>query len=130
MTKQVTAHQKFIRQTPQKLRLIADLVRKLDIEEAITQLKISSKKGSKQVLKVLNQAKSNAINAGFKTETIKIHSIEIQEGPTYKRWQPVSRGRAHSIFKRNSHIKIILEGSSQPTNKPESKPVTKGKKGK
>ena len=125
MTKQAVAHQKFIRQTPQKLRLIADMIRPLKVEEAVIQLKVSSKRGAKIILKVLTQAKTNAINIGLRSETLKIHSIEISEGPTFKRWNPVSRGRAHKILKRTSHIKIILEGSSQPIEKSTSKKVDK-----
>lgn len=117
MTKQAVAHQKFIRQTPQKLRLIADMIRPLKVEEAVIQLTVASKRGAKVILKVLTQAKTNAINIGLRSETLKIHSIEISEGPTFKRWNPVSRGRAHRILKRTSHIKIILEGSSQPVGK-------------
>jgi len=125
MTKQAVAHQKFIRQTPQKLRLIADMIRPLKVEEAVIQLKVSSKRGAEVILKVLTQAKTNAINIGLRSETLKIHSIEISEGPTFKRWNPVSRGRAHKILKRTSHIKIILEGSSQPTEKNTSKKADK-----
>ncbi len=125
MTKQVVAHQKFIRQTPQKLRLIANMIRPLKVEEAVIQLKVSSKRGAKVILKVLTQAKTNAINIGLKSETLKIHSIEISEGPTFKRWNPVSRGRAHKILKRTSHIKITLEGSNQPTEKITSKKADK-----
>lgn len=125
MTKQVVAHQKFIRQTPQKLRLIANMIRPLKVEEAVIQLKVSSKRGAKIILKVLTQAKTNAINIGLKSETLKIHSIEISEGPIFKRWNPVSRGRAHKILKRTSHIKITLEGSNQPIEKITSKKADK-----
>jgi large subunit ribosomal protein L22 len=130
MNKQVLAHQKFIRITPRKLRLLADMVRPLGVEPAIIQLKVSSKRGAKTILKVLTQAKTNAINSGLRSETLKIKSIEILEGPTFKRWNPVSRGRAHSIMKRTSHIKIILEGSDQPSTKPASKKTESVKKGK
>lgn len=131
MTKQAVAHQKFIRQTPQKLRLIADMIRPLKVEEAVIQLKVASKKGAKVILKVLTQAKTNATNIGLRSETLKIYSIEISEGPTFKRWNPVSRGRAHKILKRTSHIKIILEGSSQPIQKTtEVKSKKADKKGK
>ena len=131
MTKQAVAHQKFIRQTPQKLRLIANMIRPLKVEEAVIQLKVSSKRGAIVILKVLTQAKTNATNIGLRSETLKIHSIEISEGPTFKRWNPVSRGRAHKILKRTSHIKIILEGSSQPIQKTtEVKSKKTDKKGK
>ena len=128
MNKQITAYQKFIRITPQKLRLIADMIRPLKVEDAMIQLKFSSRRGAKTVLKVLTQAKANAINIGLRTETLKINSIQIEEGATYKRWNPVSRGRAHAILKRTSHIKIILEGSDAPTSKPA--PKKEEKKGK
>ena len=134
MTKEITAYQKYIRQTPQKLRLVADMIRNLSVDQALIQLKVSSKNGAKAVEKVLTQARANAIDNGFRSDTLKIKSIQIEEGATYKRWQPVSRGRAHSILKRTSHIRIVLEGSdieaSKPTPKTANKSKTDTKKGK
>lgn len=107
----VTAHQKFIRQTPQKLRLVADMIRKLRPATAMVQLEVSTKKAAGEIAKVVNQAIKNATNnSGLKPETLKFKEIQIMEGPTYKRWNPVSRGRAHKILKRTSHIKVVLEG--------------------
>ncbi len=48
-------------------------------------------------------------NFGFSEEDLKIKRVQINEGPIYKRWQPVSRGMAHPIKKRTSHIEIVLE---------------------
>jgi large subunit ribosomal protein L22 len=136
MSQTIVAHQKFIRQTPRKLRLVADLVRKLSVEEATTQLLVARKRAAKSLLKVLAQAKANALNnSNLDTTTLKISTIEIQEGPTYKRFQPVSRGRAHRILKRSSHIKIELTGQekSADVKKPNetkprtAKPTTKAK---
>jgi large subunit ribosomal protein L22 len=136
MSQTIVAHQKFIRQTPRKLRLVADLVRKLSVDEATTQLLVARKRAAKALLKVLAQAKANATNnSNLDTNTLKISTIEIQEGPTYKRFQPVSRGRAHRILKRSSHIKIELTGQekSAQVKKPgqvkprAAKPTTKAK---
>lgn len=114
MDTQVIAYQKFIRQSPRKLRLLADMIRQLPVAEALIQLELSDKKGAQVMSKVLTQAKANAINTkSLVPDSLKIHEILIEEGPTYKRWQPVSRGRAHPIMKRTSHIKITVKGDTQ-----------------
>lgn len=104
------AIQKYIRTSPRKLRLVADAVRPLELPEALLQLKFMDKRAANPLLKVLKQAIANAKNVkGLKAEDLKFKTIDIGEGPTYKRWRAVSRGSAHSIFKRSSHIKIELE---------------------
>jgi large subunit ribosomal protein L22 len=114
MTTQVTAYQKFIRQSPRKLRLVSQLIDKAKVDDALLQLKLSNKKGAKVLEKVLNQARANAVNnSQLNPKSLKVATVMIEEGPTFKRWQPVSRGRAHPILKRSSHIKITLEGESQ-----------------
>lgn len=104
------AIQKYIRTSPQKLRLIADAVRTLEPADALIKLRFMDKRAAGPILKVVKQALANAKNAkGLKPEEVRFKHIDIAEGPTYKRWRPVSRGAAHSIFKRTSHIKIELE---------------------
>ena len=118
MTQKITAHQKYIRQSPRKMRLVADLVRGMTVKKALEHLTISRKKASKEIKKVLIQAKSNAVNNSQLIEdSLNIDQIIIDEGPTLKRWRPVSRGRAHSILKRSSHIKVIVEGKEQAATK-------------
>lgn len=107
---QVKAEQKSIRMAPRKVRLVANLVRNLEINEALDQLASVNKRAVKPMIKTLNQAVANAVNNHkANKENLVIKEIQIGEGPTYKRWQPVSRGRAHSILKRTSKIRIILE---------------------
>ena len=138
---QIKAESKFIRQSPRKIRLVADLVRPMALGEALTTLTHLRKRAATPLLKALKQAQANAINNhNLNKDTLSIQSIEINEGSTYKRWQPVSRGRAHSIFKRTSHIKVILgselpasaalkKDSSEPSKKPKlSKTSKKAKK--
>ena len=114
MVQTVNAHQKYIHQSPRKLRLVADLVRHLKLKDALDQLSVTSKSAAKTLRQVILQAKANAVNNQHLVESsLKIDRIMIQEGPTLKRWQPVSRGRAHPILKRTSHIKVTLKGSEQ-----------------
>lgn len=104
------AIQKYIRTSPRKLRLVADAVRSLEPTDALIKLRFLDKRAATPLLKVVKQALANAKNArGLKPEEVRFKHIDISEGPTYKRWRAVSRGSAHGIFKRSSHIKIELE---------------------
>lgn len=114
MSKNITAHQKYIRTTPRKLRMVADAIRHLPLNEAIIQLELSTKRAALPLKKVLLQAKANAINnSQLDPNSLSIKTIDIQEGATFKRWRPVSRGRAHGILKRTSHIKVVINGQEQ-----------------
>lgn len=125
MIQMVNAYQKYIRETPRKLRLVADMVRGTKVKEALTQLAFTNKKAAKTLHQVITQAQANAINNNHLIpDSLKINTIDIQEGPTFKRWQPVSRGRAHPILKRSSHIKVVISGEEQST-KPEPAKSTK-----
>lgn len=91
---------------------MANLIRPLPIEAALLALKNLRSRAAEPLLKVLKQAVANAVNNfNLAKNSLQIQSIEVNPGPTAKRWQPVSKGRAHSIMKRTSHVKIILEAS-------------------
>jgi len=106
---QIIAQTKFIKHGPRKVRLVADLIRPMAIEEALTILKHLRRRAASPVLKVLKQAVANAVNNyKLSKDSLTIQLIEVNGGPTQKRGQPVSRGRVHAILKRSSHIKIIL----------------------
>jgi len=110
----IKAERKFIRTSPRKIRLVADLVHSLSLDEALTTLTHLRKRAAVAMLKTLKQAQANAVNNhNLPKESLVIQSIEVNEGPTYKRWNPVSRGRAHSIFKRTSHIKVMLRSEAK-----------------
>mgnify|MGYP001562928756 CR=1 FL=1 len=110
----IKAERKFIRTSPRKIRLVADLTRTLPVEEALVVLKNLRKRAALALLKTLKQAVANAVNNhNLPKNSLLIHSIEVNAGPTYKRFQPVSRGRAHSIYKRTSHIKITLKSQEE-----------------
>lgn len=107
---EIVAVQKTTRQTPRKVRLVANAVRKLPLEQAIRQLSVMEKRASLVVAKVLRQALANAKhNHRLELADLQLKNIIVETGPVYKRWQAASRGRAHSITKRTSHVRVILE---------------------
>jgi large subunit ribosomal protein L22 len=118
----VIAQTKFVRQTPRKLRLVANEIRGLTVLEAEIVLKSLNKKATRVLLKVLKQGVANAENNfDLKKENLKIEKLEIGEGPKMKRYRFVAKGRVHQILKRMSHIRMVL-------NEKEEKVKTKEKK--
>lgn len=76
-------------------------------------------RASLPLLKVVKQAIANATNnLGLDQESLKIKKIEVSQGPIYKRWRVVSRGRAYEIQKKTSHIMVILAGEEKVKKKP------------
>ncbi|OGD63827.1 50S ribosomal protein L22 [Candidatus Beckwithbacteria bacterium RBG_13_42_9] len=115
---EIRAYQKSLRISPRKMQLVADSVRRLPPQQALTQLRFMGKRGARLLAKVFKQAISNATNnLGLSPATLTIKHIHVEEGPTMKRWQPVSRGRGHEILKRSTHIKLILESKEPRGNK-------------
>jgi large subunit ribosomal protein L22 len=122
----ITAEQKNTRQTPTRLRLVAHAIKKMPLESAMLQLRFMDKKAAVVMEKVFKQAVANATkNLGLSLDSLTIKDIIVGEGPRYKRFQPVSRGRAHSILKRTAHVRVILESQETAVTKKAVKP-TKG----
>lgn len=112
---EITATQKFIRSSPRKLTMVAHTIKGLSLSAATDALSFSKRRGATVLLKTLRQAVANAVNNARQEEgTLAIKSIQVLPGPTYKRWRAVSRGRAHAILRRTSHIKVILESKDKP----------------
>lgn len=120
----IKATQLSTRQAPRKVRLVANSVKKLSLEDAVRQLSVINRRASIVVLKVLRQAIANAThNHGLSIADLKIKTIQVDEGARYRRFRAVSRGRAHGIIKRTSHITVELETQSVAT--PAVKPAAK-----
>ena len=105
---------KFTHLSQQKMRLIADQIRGMSVDRAVTLLSFSNKKGAKIVKKVLESAIANAENNdGADIDELKVSSIEVNQGPTMKRLRPRARGRADRILKRSSHliVKVSEKGA-------------------
>jgi len=104
---QTQAVLKFVRLSPLKGRLLADLVRGKKVDEALNILKFSNQRAAGILKKVLDSAIANAENNnGADVDELKIREIFVDEGPTMKRIRPRAKGRADRILKRTSHITI------------------------
>lgn len=109
LSKTVTASVKMQRISPRKARLVADLIRYRSVTQALLILKSTNKKASSIILKLLNSAIANATNnAGLDAQKLYVSEILVGDGPTMKRFQPHSQGRAFPILKRTSNFYIKL----------------------
>jgi len=120
-----------IRITPKKMNLVAALVRRKSVKEAMDILKFTPKKSATPLRKLIASAEANAVN-NFKQEkdSLIIKEIIVTGGPTYKRSQSVSKGRAHPILKRTSNIivKLDVTGGAKKEKKVEKEATTEEKK--
>jgi large subunit ribosomal protein L22 len=105
-----TAKLRQARITPQKARLVADQIRGLPVDKAINLLTFSNKKAAGLIKKVLESAIANAEhNDGADVDELTVKTIMVDEGPIMKRFMPRARGRANQIFKRTSHVTVVVE---------------------
>lgn len=131
---EVKAKAKYIRMSPQKVRLVLDVIRGLKAEAALDQLVVINKRAAGPVRKVLNSAIANAAhNHELDKNNLYIKTIKADEGPTLHRWMPRARGRATPIRKRTSHVEIVLAELVESTGKAAKKaaieaPVKLGEK--
>lgn len=101
---------KHARVSPRKARLVADLVRGMNVGDAVTLLDFTPKKAADLIKKVVQSAMGNASqSSGVDEDRLFISRITIDEGATIKRWRPRAMGRATRIRKRTSHICVALE---------------------
>ncbi len=107
---EVTAKLRYLRMSPRKVRLVADLIRGKNVNEALTILNLSVKKAAKPLKKLLESAIANAKQTGkIDIDNLYIYRLTVDEGPTLKRFRPRAMGRATMIRKRTSHITIKLK---------------------
>lgn len=106
----VFASLNYLRTSSRKVRLVADLIRGMDVKEAENQLKFLTKRAAEPILKLLNSAVANAQhNFNIEKDNLFISEIQVNEGPPFKRWRARAMGRAAPIMKRTSHINLALE---------------------
>ncbi|MDX1512327.1 MAG: 50S ribosomal protein L22 [Gammaproteobacteria bacterium] len=109
---EASAKLKFVRLSPQKARLVADQIRGLPVERAVELLEFSNKKAAGVLKKVLESAIANAEhNEGADIDELKIRTVCVDQGPTYRRWRARARGRANQILKPTSHITLTVSDS-------------------
>ena len=104
---QVAARLRYARVSPQKCRLVADMVRGQPVGAALQTLEYTPKKAARIVKKVLESAIANAEhNHGADIDELKVSAIMVDEAPVFKRFMARAKGRGNRILKRNSHITI------------------------
>ncbi|MDY6851706.1 MAG: 50S ribosomal protein L22 [Thermodesulfobacteriota bacterium] len=109
---ELRAAAKYIRMSPRKVRVVAENIKGRPVEEAINQLTFTPKKAARILLKVLNSALANAEqNADIDIDTLYVKRVCVDQGPTMKRWRARAQGRAYRIYKRSSHVTIVLDES-------------------
>jgi len=96
------------RQSPRKVRLIADLVRGKTVAQALATLQFVDKRAAGPVAKLIRSAAANAQQSGKQADGLIIKHIAVDGGVVFKRFMPRARGAASPINKRNSHITIEL----------------------
>ncbi len=101
---------RFVRVTPMKARRVVDLVRGLDVDEALSLLRFAPQAASEPVYKVLESAVSNAVSGeGLDRSSLIITKAMVDVGPTMKRFRPRAQGRASRIRKRTSHLTVVVQ---------------------
>jgi large subunit ribosomal protein L22 len=105
----VRAQAKYIRQAPNKVRIVLDVVRGLPVGEAEQVLRHINRRAAEPIAKVLKSAVANAEhNHSLDADDLYVAEAFADEGPTLKRFRPRARGRATRIRKRTSHITIVV----------------------
>jgi large subunit ribosomal protein L22 len=104
------ASSRFVRLTAQKARLVVDLIRGKKVEAAIAILEYTPKRGAKTVLKTLRSAVANAESSqNVDVDALYVKRAFVDEGPTAKRFLTRAHGRATKVFKRTSHITVVVD---------------------
>jgi large subunit ribosomal protein L22 len=96
------------RQSPRKVRLLADLVRGKKVADALATLQFVDKRAAGPFSKVIHSAVANAKTSGKDESRLFIKSVAVDKGTVLKRSMPRARGSASRINKRNSHISVLL----------------------
>lgn len=110
------------RQSPRKVRLVADLVKGKRVNEALSELDFLAKRASLPLKKLLLSAMANAKSQGMDQDSLFIKDLRVDKGLVMKRIMPRAMGSAARINKRSSHVSVVLE------EKPDAARAKTGKK--
>jgi large subunit ribosomal protein L22 len=100
----------YVRLSPQKTRLVVDMVRGKGVQDALNLLKFSPQKAAAIVSKLVSSAVANAEQRGVSdVDRLVVKTISVDQGPVLKRFMPRAQGRATKIRKPTSHITVILD---------------------
>ena len=96
------------KQSPRKVRLVADMIRGKQVSVARDSLVFLAKKSSPEIIKLLNSAIANARTQGMNPDDLVVKTISVDKGMVIKRFMPKARGRASGIHRTMSHVNIEL----------------------
>jgi large subunit ribosomal protein L22 len=115
---EATATLKYLKASPQKVRLVVDLVRGKKVEEAINILRFTKKTVAKDIEKLLRSAVANAESkeAAVDTDDLVVSKIYVSDGPREKRVQPAPMGRAYRVQKRKAHVTVHVSDEVKAVN--------------
>jgi large subunit ribosomal protein L22 len=105
---QIKVSKKYIRKSPDKIRLVINIVRGMNALKAKEQLMFLNKAAAKDVMEVLKSALAAAKDKDAEEEKLFVKEIRCDEGPRLKRRRLIHRGRASAIDKKSSHITLII----------------------
>ncbi len=107
--------------SPRKMRLVADMIKGIEVNKALDMLKFSSKEASRRVEKLLLSAIANwqAKNEGTRLEDVNLYvkTAYVDQSRSLKRIQPAPQGRAHRIKKRSNHVTVVIDTRNQVEKK-------------
>jgi large subunit ribosomal protein L22 len=101
---------RYLRGSAQKVRLVADLIRGRNVQDAVNLLQVTNKHAARPMEKALRSALANAENReeGVDVDRLFVREIFVDGGPSMKRLRPAPQGRAFRVMKRQSHVTIKL----------------------
>lgn len=100
---------RWLRMSPRKVRLVVDMIRGRQVEEALNLLTFSPKAAAEPLAKLLRSAVANADErGGMNLDKLVVETAYVNEGSTWRRWLPRAMGRATRVRKRTSHVTVIL----------------------
>ncbi len=105
---------RYLRISPKKVRLVADLIRGMPVNRALAQLYLLPNRAAKPLFKLLNSAIANAQNKNLAKEKLFISEIRVDQGPSLKRYRFEARGRVHLIKKKSTHVSLCLAEAEKP----------------
>src|SRR5580700_9833119 len=104
------AKHRFARIAPRKAKLLMDLIRGRDVDDAIAMLQFSKQRASGMIEKVVRSAVANAAEQDVRMQNaLYVRACAADPGPVIKRFQPKDRGKAYSILKRTSHLCVTID---------------------
>src|SRR5439155_26020464 len=115
---EATATLRYMKASPQKVRLVADLIRGKKVDEALSILRFTKRHSARDLEKLLRSAVANAENTetSVDTDELVVSKIYVNEGPREKRIQPAPMGRAYRIQKRKAHVTVHVSDEVKAVN--------------